>query len=112
MLIDRVRLRQIGDVLFTPPAVRGLRERFPDAHLTYVVEPAAAPIVDGNPLLNEIIVAPRGRGIAGLAAELALVGRLRASRFDMAIDFHGGPRSSLLPCVSGARVRLGSAAVG
>ena len=61
-----VRLRQIGDVVFTTPAVRGLRERFPDAHLTYIVEPAAAPIVAENPLLDEIIIAPRGRGIAGL----------------------------------------------
>ena len=32
-------------------AVRGLRERFPGAHLTYIVEPAAAPIVAGNHVL-------------------------------------------------------------
>src|SRR5207247_9025272 len=102
----------IGGAWFTPPAVRGLRERFPDAHLTYIVEPAAAPIVAENPLLDEIIIAPRGRGIAGLAEELALVGRLRAARFDMAIDFHGGPRSSLLTWLSGAPVRLGYEVVG
>ena len=107
-----VRLRQIGDVVFTTPAVRGLRERFPDARFTYIVEPAAAPIVAGNPLLDEIIIASRGRGIAGLAEELALVGRLRAARFDMAIDFHGGPRSSLLTWLSGAPVRLGYQVVG
>ena len=40
-----VRLRQIGDVVFTTPAIRALRERFPDAHITYLVEPAAAPVV-------------------------------------------------------------------
>ena len=42
MRILLVRLRQIGDVVFTTPAVRALRERFPDAHITYLVEPAAA----------------------------------------------------------------------
>ena len=98
--------------MFTTPAVRGLRERFPDAHLTYIVEPAAAPIVANNPLLDEIIVVPRGRGIVGLAAELALVRRLRAARYDIAIDFHGGPRSSLLTWLSGAPVRLGYEVVG
>ena len=36
-----VRLRQIGDVVFTTPAIHALRQRFPDAHLTYIVEPAA-----------------------------------------------------------------------
>ena len=43
-----VRLRQIGDVIFTTPAIRALRQRFPDAHITYIVEPAAAPVVAHN----------------------------------------------------------------
>ena len=102
-----VRLRQIGDVVFTTPAVRALRRRFPDAHITYLVEPAAAPIVAGNPHLDEVIVAPRRPGIGGLVADLALVRRLRARRFDLAIDFHGGPRASLLTWLSGAPVRIG-----
>jgi lipopolysaccharide heptosyltransferase II len=102
-----VRLRQIGDVVFTTPAVRALRRRFPDAHLTYLVEPAAAPIVAGNPHLNEVIVAPRQRGPGGFFKDLALGRRLRARRFDLAIDFHGGPRASLLTWLSGATVRIG-----
>jgi ADP-heptose:LPS heptosyltransferase len=44
-----VRLRQIGDVVFTTPAIRALRN-VPDAHLSYVVEPAALPIVEHNPI--------------------------------------------------------------
>ncbi len=102
-----VRLREIGDVVFTTPAIRALRQRFPTAHLTYIVEPAAAPIVANNPHLNDVIVAPRRGGLSGLRAELALIRRLRAQRFDLAIDFHGGPRASLLTWLSGARVRIG-----
>jgi lipopolysaccharide heptosyltransferase II len=102
-----VRLRQIGDVVFTTPAVHALRRRFPGAHITYLVEPAAAPIVAGNPHLNEVIVAPRRSGIGGRIADLALGRRLRARRFVLAIDFHGGPRASLLTWLSGAPVRIG-----
>jgi lipopolysaccharide heptosyltransferase II len=102
-----VRLRQIGDVVFTTPAVHAVRRRFPDAHLSYLVEPAAAPIVAGNPHLNEVIVAPRRSGPGGLLADLALGRRLRARRFDLVIDFHGGPRASLLTWLSGAPVRIG-----
>jgi lipopolysaccharide heptosyltransferase II len=94
-------------VVFTTPAVRALRRRFPAAHLAYVVEPAAAPVVAANPHLSEVIVAPRGRGLRGLAADVALGRRLRAQRFDLAIDFHGGPRASLLAWLSGAPVRIG-----
>jgi ADP-heptose:LPS heptosyltransferase len=94
-------------VVFTTPAVRALRSTFPDAHLSYVVEPAALPIVEHNPLIDEVIVAPRLRGVAALRADLALIAKLRAARYDLAVDFHGGPRASLLTWLSGARQRIG-----
>jgi lipopolysaccharide heptosyltransferase II len=102
-----VRLRQIGDVVFTTPAIRALRRRFPDAHLSYLVEPAASPVVRHNPHLDDVIVAPRGRGVRGLIGDLGLARRLRRRRFDLAIDFHGGPRASLLTWLSGAATRVG-----
>src|SRR3989442_15862177 len=105
MRILLVRLRQMGDVVLTTPAVHALRATFPDAHLAYIVEPAAAPIVAHNPHLNEVIVAPRARGVRGLVADLALGRRLRAQRYDVAIDFHGGPRAPPLPWLGGAPVR-------
>ena len=107
MRILIVRLRQIGDVVFTTPAVRGLREHFPDAHITYIVERAAAPVVASNPHLNEVIVTPGRRGLGGVRDDVALIGRLRAARYDTAIDFHGGPRASVVTWLSGAPVRVG-----
>ncbi len=107
MRILLIRLRQIGDVVFTTPAIRGLRERFPDAHLTYVVEPAAAPVVAANPHLDEVIVTRGRSGAAGFFDDLALIRKVRASGYDTAIDFHGGPRSSLITWLSGAGVRVG-----
>jgi len=104
-----VRLRQIGDVVFTTPAIRGVRELFPEARLEYLVEPAAAAVVESNPLLDEVIIAPRVNGWFG---ELRLIRRLRSKRFDLAIDFHGGPRASMLTWLSGARVRVGYEVVG
>jgi lipopolysaccharide heptosyltransferase II len=98
-----IRLREIGDVIFTTPAVRALRQHFPDAHITYIVEPQAADVVRCNPHIDELIVAPRRH----LLSDIALGRRLRAARYDLAIDFHGGPRASLLTWLSGARVRVG-----
>ena len=102
-----IRLREIGDVVFTTPAIRALRERYADAHLTYVVEPHAAPVVNANPNIDELIVAPRMRGVRGLVADIALGRSLRRQRYDLAIDFHGGPRAGLLTWLSGARERVG-----
>src|SRR5262249_45050588 len=102
-----VRLREIGDVVFTTPAIKALRARFPGAHLTYIVEPAAAPIVTRNPHLNRVVIAPRARGLRGFVGDLGLGWRLRRDAYDLAIDFHGGPRASLLTWLSGAPVRIG-----
>jgi heptosyltransferase-1 len=107
-----VRLRQIGDVVFTTPAIRALREHFADAHISYLLEPAAAPIVSNNPNLDEVIVAPRLPGLAGLRADLSLGGRLRRAAFDTVIDFHGGPRASLLTWMTRAPTRIGYTVAG
>ncbi len=107
MKILLVRLRQIGDVVFTTPTFAALRDHLPDASLTYLVEPAAAPVVVSNPDLARVIVAPRARGVRGIAADLALGRRLRREHFDVVLDFHGGPRASLLTWLSGAPRRIG-----
>ena len=107
MNILLVRLRLIGDVVFTTPAIRAIRRHYPDAHLTYIVEEEAAAVVQHNPHLDRVLIArsPRARG--RLVSDLALIARLRRDRYDIAIDFHGGPRSSLLTWLSGAPTRIG-----
>jgi lipopolysaccharide heptosyltransferase II len=107
MNILLIRLRLVGDVVFTTPAIRALRRRFPDARLTYLVERGAAPVVAGNPDLDEVIVLDRTGGVRRLIDDLRLARQLRRRRFDVAIDFHGGPRSSWLAWVSGAPRRGG-----
>jgi heptosyltransferase-1 len=107
-----VRLRQIGDVVFTTPALHALRDRYPDAQITYLVEPAAAPVVAGNPYLSELRVLPRSRGLQGFLGDLALGRRLRREKYDIVIDFHGGPRASLLTWLTAARQRIGYTVIG
>ena len=107
MKILLVRLRLIGDVVFTTPAIGALRRRFPAARLTYLVEAPAAPVVRHHPDLNEIIVVERPRQLARVAYDLRLAQRLRAERFDVVIDFHGGPRSGFLTWSTGAALRIG-----
>ena len=107
MNILLVRLRLIGDVVFTTPAIRAIRRHYPDARITYVVEEEAAPVVRTNPHLDAVIVVSNPHAPGRLRADLALIRRLRREAYDLAIDFHGGPRSSLLTWASGARKRIG-----
>jgi predicted lipopolysaccharide heptosyltransferase III len=107
-----VRLRLIGDVVFTTPALGALRRRFPDAHISYLVEAPAEPVVRHHPALDEIVVVKRPRGLARLRYDLQLARRLRAQRFDLVIDFHGGPRSGFLSWATAAPQRIGYALPG
>lgn len=97
----------VGDVVFTTPAVHALRRHFPDAHLDYLVEPAAAPIVRHSPDLDGVIEVARPRGLRRFGYDLDLARRLRRARYDVALDFHGGPRSAWLVRASGAPTRIG-----
>src|SRR5512143_1069470 len=107
MKILLVRLRLIGDVVFTTPLVRALRRHYPDAHLAYLIEPGAAPVLRNSPNLDELIVIPHRRGIRRLADDLTIARNLRRRHFDIAIDLHGGPRSAWLTWASGAPRRIG-----
>jgi lipopolysaccharide heptosyltransferase II len=100
-------LRLIGDVVFTTPIIRALRRRYPDASLTYVVEDAAAPVVQTNPHLTRVIAVRRTRGLARVADDWRLAREIRAEHFDLAIDLHGGPRSAWLAWASRAPTRVG-----
>jgi lipopolysaccharide heptosyltransferase II len=107
MNILLIRLRLVGDVVFTTPAIRAVRRRFPDAHLTYLVEAGASPIVLSNPHLDDVIVVPRTTGLRRITDDVRLARRLRRARFDLVIDFHGGPRGSWLAWATGAPRRIG-----
>ena len=112
MRILIVRLRLIGDVVLTTPLLRALHRKYPDAQLTYLVEPPAAPVVRGNPNITHVMVVPKRRGLARMRDDIALARHLRRERFDVAIDLHGGPRAAWFTWASGAPMRIGYAIKG
>jgi heptosyltransferase-1 len=91
-----VRLGAMGDVIHALPAVATVKHSFPQAHLAWVIEVRWAPLLAGNPFVDEIIPVER-RTLAGL---LAAGRRLRAGRFDTVIDFQGLIKSALLAALA------------
>lgn len=81
-----------------------MREAYPDAHLAYLAEKETVSLLEHNPHLNEIIPFHFGKNVL---SQLLFHKKLRDSRFDLAIDFFGNPRSALLTYATGAQVRMG-----
>lgn len=96
----------IGDVVRALPLLGRIRHGRPEAHVGWVVEPPAAPVLEGHPWLDEALVFQRR---AGWVAVPPFVRRLRAGGWDVALDLGRGIKSALLARASGAPVRLGFA---
>ena len=111
-----VKTSAIGDVLHTLPALQALRRRYPEAHIAWLVEEAAAPIVLGHPALDQVLVAKRRSWVAAFRAgrwwstalEVWLfIKQLRARPYDLLIDFQGLLKSSLWIACCRARRKVG-----
>lgn len=99
-----IRLRRIGDIVMTTPAITALRKGLPSAHISYVVETPYRELIEGNPHCDDVIVLPRPLGAQNF---WRFVRKIKAERYDAVIDFHGGPTASLLTLFSGAARKIG-----
>jgi heptosyltransferase III len=92
-----VRLRSIGDVVLTLPALQALHDWRPDLRIHMLVEPLSAPLLEGHPAIAEVIV---------LRKFWETVRLLRRRDFAIAFNMHGGPTSAFLTRLCGAPVRV------
>lgn len=113
MRILIVRLGSIGDVVHTLPALAAIRRALPESEISWAVEPPASQILKDNPLLDRLIeLDTKGlrrwpaSGETLLAARQQLR-RLRASTFDLALDFQGLLKSATIARLSGAKQVFG-----
>jgi heptosyltransferase-1 len=88
----------------TTPAITALRESFPKAKLIFVIDEPYRELVEGHPDLDGVLVLPRHLGFKKF---WRYIRQIREDAYDVAIDFHGGPRASLLTFFSGARLKIG-----
>ncbi len=91
-----IQLRRIGDVIFTLPVIKVLRENCPQAQIDFLVEEPADQLVRLDPALSETLVYDKDRPVHWLR-------EIRSRRYDLVLDFLANGRTLLLTACSGAR---------
>ena len=92
-------MNQMGDLLFTLPALYNLRARFQEAHIASVTRPNCREILLLSGLVDEIIERPRG-------FKPNAVKILRRGNFDLAVLFSTSFGMWALALLSGAKYRV------
>ncbi|MFL6113490.1 MAG: glycosyltransferase family 9 protein, partial [Catenulispora sp.] len=110
-----LRANAVGDFIFALPALEALRAAYPRAEVVLLGRPWHAEFWAGRPgPIDRVIPVPPSRGVNDAEPEAPaevldrFFARVRAERFDLAVQLHGGGANSN-PFVSrlGARVTAG-----
>jgi len=92
-----IKQTSLGDVLHATAALKPIRTKFPDAHITFMADKSTLPLIVNNREINEIIEYDLN-GLAGLLPfspfrclkKIAvLVRQIRMREYDLAFDLQG-----------------------
>ena len=105
-----IKMERIGDLVLSTPAIRAIREKFPNGHISIIVNSYTKAIIKNDPHLDEVLVYDFKKSHKDLIQKIRFVKNLRIRKFDLAIDL--STRDFLftpvwLSYLSGAKSTLG-----
>jgi lipopolysaccharide heptosyltransferase II len=107
-----IRFARLGDVILLVPSIRALRNRYPKATIEVLVDHRYAHILEMCSAVDRVIPVDRlamrdGGKIRAVGNMFRLAQKLRATAYDLVLDFHSFRETHLLTWYTGARYRLG-----
>ncbi len=108
-----IKPSSLGDIIHALPVLHGLRGRYPNAQIDWLIASPFSSMLENQPDLNEVVEFDRqrfrrvGRSPSATAAFARFIKQLRARRYDLAIDLQGLFRAAFMTWASGAKDRIG-----
>lgn len=106
-----IRVDRIGDLVLSTPALKALKQKFPDCELTVLASYSNHSIVLNNPYIDNVIIYDSKQSIK---KKISTIRQLRESNFDIVVDPYDDYelKTALIAAVSGASSRVGYASYG
>lgn len=83
-----IEVNWLGDVLFSAPAIKALRKKFPDSRISCLIVERVKEVLENNPYIDELIINDEEGLHKGFLGGLKLVKALKERNFDLAVFFH------------------------
>lgn len=97
----------IGDAIMTTPAVRTIRENFPNAEISILVQPWVADVFSASPHIDNIVYYHKRSDHKGITGMWKLSRTLADKNFDMAILLQNAFEAALISFMAGIPNRAG-----
>ena len=105
-----VKLSAIGDVIHALPVSYAIKETFPNARITWVVEPPSYDLLSMNPCVDKIILFHKKefKSFRGFAKKFFPFRReLQSQRYDAVLDLQGLFKSAAIAFFARSNIKLG-----
>ncbi len=100
-----IRLRSIGDAVLATPSLYALKRFLPHAEIDILLEGWVAPLLQDLDSVNRVVSLEGG----SVLARARVARQIRAARYDVVYNLHGGTTATLLTRATGAAHRVGYA---
>ena len=97
----------VGDAVMSLPALRAVRQRFPQSHIAVLARPWVAELYAREQFPDEVIEYPSARGFRDLPGKWRIARRLRDGRFDWAVLLPNSFESAAVVRLAGIEQRIG-----
>lgn len=97
----------VGDAVMSLPALRAIRTRLPDAHISVLALPWVADLYGREPFCDEVIPYTATRGARDWQGKWQLAQDLRARQFEAAILLQNAFEAAFITWLAGIPIRLG-----
>jgi len=102
-----IEVNWLGDVLFSTPFIRAIREANKDGHIACLVHPRCKEILEGSSAIDEIIIYDEEGLHKNVLGKIKLIYGLRRKHFDTVYILHRSFTKALIGYLTGAKTRIG-----